>query len=280
MSSSTSVRPQTTATQRCLFIDYFKTWMDSLVAIIRVVKWRCGKKRVPRLWLQTRWHLPHINASFSEALLYRDVSFTPSFFISKCFAFWWCRGFVTLFLSCCWFFLSVHIPEHPVCLPSCVWWEQMQVPVVLLWLLTPPLLFLCNVLPFFRKEGRLLLFKEGYSDFFVIPVTAHRLLDSAQKKRERERGKESEMEGEAGGQRKANGVEVTCSIFLWTEQFPWHQSIKGQLWLCYRSCCWNPATPPVLWRCQQSSKSSFTSEWLHITFLGDRVIIKWRASFF
>lgn len=178
---------QTTATQRCLFIDYFKTWMDSLVAIIRVVKWRCGKKRVPRLWLQTRWHLPHINASFSEALLYRDVSFTPSFFISKCFAFWWCRGFVTLFLSCCWFFLSVHIPEHPVCLSSCVWWEQMQVPVVLLWLLTPPLLFLGNVLPFFRKEGRLLLFKEGYSDFFVIPVTAHRLLDSAQKKRERER---------------------------------------------------------------------------------------------
>lgn len=48
-----------------------------------------------------------------------------------------------------------------------------------------------------------MLFKEGYSDFFVIPVTAHKLLDSAQKKREseteRERKRDGEREREAGG---------------------------------------------------------------------------------
>lgn len=207
----------------------------------RVVKCRCEKKLIPRLWLQTRWHLPHINASFSRytyrcifELKLSSIEMSVSFFhfsSPNVLPFQGAEGLSGVFVV-----VSVLILEHPVCLPSCMWWEQMQkrIPVVLLWLLTSPLPFLCTVLIFFffERRGTFCFSRKVILTFFVIPFTAHRLLDSAQKKRERETERARKWDGQRQRGRRIeenrNRVEVTCSIFqLWTEQFPWHRSIKG-----------------------------------------------------
>lgn len=78
------------------------------------------------------------------------------------------------------------------------------------------IIYLCIYLFNFIKQGRRLrlLFRKGYSNFHFRCSFCNS--HNHQKKRKIERG------------RSRNRVEGTCSILqLWTEELPWHQSIKG-----------------------------------------------------
>lgn len=170
--------------------------------------WGWEQTKLPELCLQARWHLSHINDSFScytytvfiwvEALFYRRCLFSFLHF-HICFFRVQRFGYVLLFF----FFKHNHSRKFGSC-PS---GEQMRrrLPAVLFRLSLP---FYCTALILDGIGIFLLLLGEGYSDIF-FRVTAHRLSDSA-KERDRKR------------------VEITCSIFqLRTKWFPWHQSIKG-----------------------------------------------------
>lgn len=198
MFSSTSVPPNNS--YKAMFIYRLFKNVDGFHGCnFRVVKWRCEKKLIPRLWLQTRWHLPHINASFSR-YTYRCI-FVSSIEMSVSFLhfsspnvlpFQGAEHFSGVFVVV--FFLSVLILEHPVCLPSCMWWEQMQkrIPVVLLWLLTSQFLTF-----FFERRGTFCFSRKVILTFLLfLLLLIGSWIQHKRKERGRQRGRESEMDRE------------------------------------------------------------------------------------